>query len=268
MLRRLAVFVGPFTLDAALAVVTSATIDQPLVFGAIDGLVAKSMVATRPMGAMMRYRLLDTTRAYALKISIADAELAELAVRHANYYRQWMEQTGSDWPILSTGAERAPHFAALSNVRAALEWCFGVNGNAEVGVALAVAAAPVFLAMSLLIECHRWSERALLALSDDKRGGLGEMHLQAALGLALMFTRGGRHAAGAALNRSLSIAEAHGDTLEQLRLLGPLNMLHLRTGNFTTALNYAKRSFRHRGNGGGFGRCRVSPCDFGDFTPA
>ena len=40
------------------------------------------------------------------------------------------------------------HFAAIDNVRAALEWCFGDNGNVEVGVELAAAAAPVFSAMS------------------------------------------------------------------------------------------------------------------------
>jgi predicted ATPase len=93
VLRRLAVFVGHFTLDAASTVVTSATVDRALVFGAIDSLVAKSMVVTRPVGAMMRYRLLDTTRAYALEVSVDDAELADLAVRHATYYRRWLEQS-------------------------------------------------------------------------------------------------------------------------------------------------------------------------------
>ena len=190
---------------------------------------------------MMRYRLLDTTRAYALEISIDDAELADLAVRHAAYYRRWLEQTGTEWPTLSTGAERAPHFAALNNVRAALEWCFGANGNVEIGVGLAAAAAPVFLAMSLLPECHRWSERAILALDDAARGGLEEMHLQAALGLSLMFMRGGSDAARVALNRSLAIAEERGDALDQLRLLGPLHMFHFRVGDFKTALHYAKR---------------------------
>src|ERR1700730_18393834 len=97
VLRRLAVFVGHFTLDAALAVVTSANLDQARVFGAIDSLVAKSMVATRPIGAMMRYRLLDTTRAYALEMSIDDTDLADLAVRHATYYRRWLEQAGAEW---------------------------------------------------------------------------------------------------------------------------------------------------------------------------
>jgi predicted ATPase len=241
VLRRLAVFVGHFTLDAALAVVTSSAIDHEGVFAAIDSLVSKSMVATRPVGAMMRYRLLDTTRAYALETGIGDVELIDLAVRHAAYYRRWLEQSGTDWPSLSTGAERAPHFAALNNVRAALEWCFGAEGNVDVGIGLIVAAGPVFLAMSLLSECHRWSERALLVLDDAARGGVDEMRLQAALGVSLMFMRGGREAAQSALSRSFAIAEQRGDALDQLRLFGPLSMFHLRTGDFKTALDYAER---------------------------
>ena len=241
VLRRLAVFVGHFTLDAALEVVTSATLDRSTVFGAIDSLVAKSMVATHPIGAMMRYRLLDTTRAYALDIGIDDAEAADLAVRHATYYRRWLEQAGSEWATLSTGTERTPHFAALNNVRAALEWSFGESGDVKIGIGLAAAAAPVFLAMSLLTECHRWSERAILALDERSRGGLQEMHLQTALGVSLMFTRGGQDAARLALNRSLAIAEARGGPLDQVRVLGPLSMFYLRTGNFKAALNYANR---------------------------
>lgn len=241
VLRRLAVFVGHFTLDAALEVVTSATLDRSTVLGAMDSLVAKSIVATRPVGAMMRYRLLDTTRAYVLEIRIDDAETADLAVRHAAYYRRWLEQTGIEWPNLATGEERAPHFAAINNVRAALEWCFGDSGNADIGVGLATAAAPVFLAMSLLPECHRWSEWAIFALDDAALGGLDEMHLQAALGVSLMFMRGGRDGARVALQRSLAIAEERGDPLDQVRLLGPLNMFHLRTGNFAIALEFARR---------------------------
>jgi predicted ATPase/DNA-binding winged helix-turn-helix (wHTH) protein len=241
VLRRLAVFVGHFTLDAALAVVTSATLDQPAVFGAIDSLVAKSMVATNPLGAMMRYRLLDTTRAYALEMSIDDTELVDLAVRHATYYRRWLEQNATEWSTLSTGTERAPHFAGLNNVRAALEWCFGANGNAEVGVGLAAAAVPVLLTMSLLPECHRWSERAILALDNGTRGGAEELHLEAGLGISSMHIHGETDEARVALNRSLAIAEARGDLLDQAGLLGTLHMFHFRSGDFRTALSYAKR---------------------------
>ena len=241
VLRRLAVFVGHFTLDAALAVVTSAEINTAQVFQAIDSLVSKSMVATRPIGAMMRYRLLDTTRAYALETAGNDDELADLAVRHAAYYQRWLEQSGTQWPSLRTGLERAPHFAAMNNVRAALEWCFGAKGSPKAGVELACAAAPAFLAMSLLPECHRWSERAIAALTDTGRGGRQEMALQAALGVSLMFMRGGRDAAREALKKAMVIAEATRDPHNQIRISGSLHMFHRRTGEFITAFDYAKR---------------------------
>jgi len=242
VLRRLAVFVGHFTIEAALAIAVSGPIDAAVVFGAIDSLVAKSMVATRPIGAMMRYRLLDTTRAYALQTRVDDLDVADLAARHATYYRRWLEQTGIEWPTLSTGVQRAPHFAGLNNVRAALEWCFGVDGNVAIGVGLAAAAAPVFLAMSLLTECHRWSQRAILALGDTTRGGIEEMHLQSGLGMSLMFTRGHTEVARAAFARGLEIAEQRGDLRDQMLLFGPLHMFHFRIGDFRGSLQYAERS--------------------------
>ncbi|TKB99498.1 MAG: transcriptional regulator, partial [Mesorhizobium sp.] len=241
LLRRLAVFVGHFSIDAVLDVVTSATIDDALVFGAIDSLVAKSMIAARPAGATMRYRLLDTTRAYALQLDVDDAELESLAERHAAHYLRWLEETRAEWPTLSSAVQRSLHLAGLANVRAALDWCFGPDGNTEVGVRLAVAAAPVFLSMSLLAECHRWTAQAVLALGDTTGGGLEEMRLQAAMGVSLMFTRGGKDAARVALNRSLAIADRRGDALDQLQILGPLQMFHLRRGEFKSALHYAER---------------------------
>ncbi|MBB2161646.1 ATP-binding protein [Gluconacetobacter sacchari] len=240
-LRRLAVFVGHFSVEAALAVVAGPDIDKALVFSAIDSLVGKSMVATRPTGATMRYRLLDTTRAYALQIDIDDTEVTDLAARHAAHYLRWLEETGAEWPTLSSAAQRSQHLAGLANVRAALEWCFGPTGNTKIGIRLAVAAAPVLLSMSLLTECHRWTARAIEALHDAGSAGREEMHLQAALGVSLMFTRGGRDAAREALNISFVLAEEHGNTLDQIQVLGPLQMFYLRTGEFKTALTYAER---------------------------
>ena len=242
VLRRLAVFVGHFTLDAALAVATSAEVDQGAVLGAIDSLVAKSMLATRPIGAMMRYRLLDTTRAYLLGTSSDDPEIANLAARHATYFRRWLEQSGKEWATLSSGVERAAHFVDLNNVRAALEWCFGEDGDLRIGIKLAAAAAPVFLAMSLLPECYRWSQHAIVALDDANRGELEEMQLQANLGVASMHMYGPSDAAHAALNRSLAIAEARGNVLSHVGILGTLSMFCTRDGQFKVALDQAKRA--------------------------
>ncbi|WP_426611927.1 ATP-binding protein [Bradyrhizobium sp. McL0616] len=239
VLRSLAVFAGHFTIDAALEIVPDEQVDRSRLFDAIDSLVAKSMVAPRPIGAMMRYRLLDTTRAYLLAI---EDDKPALAARHATYYRRWLQQAGTKWATVPSADERAIHFSALHNVRAALDWCFGPSGDAGTGVALAAAAAPIFLAMSLLTECRRWSERALLAIDPPSRGSAEEMHIQAALGLTLMFTRGGSEAAHSALTRSLAIADALGDAPNQLQLLGRMHIFHERIGQFDAALGHAQQS--------------------------
>jgi tetratricopeptide (TPR) repeat protein len=100
----------------------------------------------------------------------------------------------------------------------------------------------VFLMMSLLPECHRWSEQALLALDDAARGDADEMHLQAALGVSSMFTRGHSEVARTALNRSLVIARERGDAATQLQLLSLLHMFHHRIGDFKATLHYARQS--------------------------
>lgn len=228
--------------DAALAVVTGNDTDQSQVLGAIDNLVGKSMVATRPIGAMMRYRLLDMTRAYILSIAIDDTEAADLSARHAAYYRRWLEQYGGDWPTLSTGPERSPHFAALNNTRSALEWCFGEHGDVVLGIKLAAAAAPFFLTMSLLPECYRWSQRAIGALDNTTRGGAEEMQLQSSLGVASMYIHGPSEAARAAMNRSLVIAETRSNVLSQVAILSTLSLFCTRQGEFKIGLGHAKRA--------------------------
>src|SRR6185312_11616458 len=117
--------------------------------------------------------------------------------------------------------------AHIDNVRAALEWCFGANGDLVVGVRLAAVATPVFLAMSLFSECRHWSERAILALDCGTVDGREEMRLQACLGVSLMQMVGQTDAALAALNRALAIAQAHGDAFSQIGLLGMLSMFHV-----------------------------------------
>jgi hypothetical protein len=95
--------------------------------------------------------------------------------------------------------------------------------------------------MSLLPECYRWSEQALLALDDTKRGTVAEMRLEAGLGYSLMYTRGG-DGARAALDRGLALAEDCGEVLYQMWLLGALNILYFRNGNCRMALQCAERN--------------------------
>ncbi len=96
--------------------------------------------------------------------------------------------------------------------------------------------------MSLLPECHRWSQRALLALDDTMRGGPEEMHLQAGLGISSMYTMGSSEQSHAALTRGLELAEKFFDPVEQFRLIGQLHSFHRRAGDFDRMLAVARRS--------------------------
>ena len=241
VLRRLAVFVGSFSIEAALAVVGTETGDASWIFAAIDSLVAKSMVSTAATGGMMQYRLLETARAYVLEIPVDGAERGSLAARYARYCLRWLEHFAAHGGTLLDPARRASQLVDLNNVRAALAWCFGADGDAGLGVSLAAAAVPVFFAMSLLTECQVWSQRAIAALDPALIGGHEEMRLQAALGLSLMWVRGNSEATYGALNRSMAIADERGDALTQLVLLTPLQVFHMLTGGFRKALQFAQQ---------------------------
>ena len=243
VLRRLAIFVGNFTLDAALAVATGNGLDQAEVLAAIDSLVAKSMVATRSLDAIMRYRLLDTTRAYALELATDDVETGSLAIRHARYYRQWLAQAAAEWSTLMSGTERAPYFAGVSNVRAT-PWNGALAQTVICQPASALHPQPQrlsLLAMSLLPECHHWSQRALAALDDQVSSKSTRCTCRAGLGISSMHLYGRDEHAREALNRSLALAEAEHDAANEAGLLGMLHMFHFRSGDFNVALSIAKR---------------------------
>jgi predicted ATPase len=91
-----AVFAGIFSLEAASAVAASAEIAPSEVVDGLSDLVAKSLVAAEVDGPAARYRLLDTTRAYALEKLGESGERERLARRHAEYCRDLFERAEAE----------------------------------------------------------------------------------------------------------------------------------------------------------------------------
>jgi predicted ATPase len=85
VLRRIAPFAGHFTLEGARYVAGELGAGTGEIFDAIAGLVEKSLIATRVDETQEQYRLLDTTRAYALEKLEEHAELDVVLRRHAKY---------------------------------------------------------------------------------------------------------------------------------------------------------------------------------------
>jgi predicted ATPase len=132
ILRRLAVFVGIFTLDAARSVVAGDGIDESQVVIAIVNLVAKSLLSSDATAAPMRYRLLDTTRAYLLGKPIYSEKADAIARRHAVYWRHFIERAGAASPSSAKAEGIGLSRAHIGDVRAALEWSFSARGDLAV----------------------------------------------------------------------------------------------------------------------------------------
>lgn len=242
VLERLSVFVGPFSIDAALAVAADAEFGSDAVAVALDELVSKSLIAPDRSRRTDTYRLLEMTRAHAReKLRARGLPLyAAAARRHAAFFLAELEAVAEqDEDMLQ---DTRPLRMQLGNIRSALDWAFGQDGDARIAFRLAAASAPVFLNLSHMIECRTWTARALAEIDDSQRGTATELELQAALGITLMFTRGNSEAAGHALVRALEIATALDDRWNQLRLLGRLHIFHERIGEYDIAMRQAERA--------------------------
>jgi predicted ATPase/DNA-binding winged helix-turn-helix (wHTH) protein len=165
--RRIAAFVGHFILEGARHVAGEQGADDGEIFDAIAGLVEKSLIAIRLDQGEPQYRLLDTTRAYALGRLEEHGEFDPISLRHAEYVIQQLESQKEMLSALPRAERVAAYSRQLSNVRSALEWSFGSHGNDEIATRLAVASTQLFMELALLIEWQAWAERAITRLEDQ-----------------------------------------------------------------------------------------------------
>jgi predicted ATPase/DNA-binding winged helix-turn-helix (wHTH) protein len=240
LLRRVAIFIGPFTREAALVVGEAGGIDQSEIERAVENLVNKSLLVVWPSYRGTLYRLLDTTRSYALEKLGLSGEHHSMAAWHANFLIELLERNrGNLFDLERAEAPGGVLPDYLGNIRAALEWSFGPDGNDNTATRAAAAAGQRFLAMSLFMECRSWMERAIDRIAAD-RDSRHRMEIYASLALSMMFTTGSSEKVRDAFSSALTFAEQCGDTYQQLRLLSGLSTyLHRMidaAGSFDVAL--------------------------------
>jgi predicted ATPase/DNA-binding winged helix-turn-helix (wHTH) protein len=244
VLRRLAVFAGVFTLEAASAVAASVDIaGQEVVVDCVANLVAKSLLSADIAGAIVHYRLLETTRAYAREKLIEGGELELFARRHAQYYRDLFEHAEAESETRPTAEWIAVYRPQIDNLRAALDWAFSPGGDAAIGVALTVATVPLWMDLALIAECRLRVEQSIAHLEAEVPADAGrDMRLFLALGItALHAPDPGSPTMVAALTKALELAESLDDTEYRLRAMWGLYICRFRTGDYRSALTLAEQ---------------------------
>lgn len=167
LFRRLAVFAGGWTLEAAEEVCGSDDLDGA-VLDILASLVDQSLLLVEAgVAGETRYGMLETIRVYALERLLASGELEALQRRHACYYRQLAERAAPE-----PGRKVNPAWTAWSereqdNLRAARQWAHD-QAEVELEMRLMVPLIGCWYARRQLHEAQDQLER-LLGLQDRYR---------------------------------------------------------------------------------------------------
>lgn len=167
LFRRLAVFMGGFDLDAALATGASSDVEHYQLLDVLSLLVDKSLVVAEDNRGAMRYRLLETVRQFALeKLSESD-EAGAVRDRHRDHYIDRAADLGSP---MRDGDEQLVEWAdvEIDNARAAFAWS-RENGEAEKALQLVSSLRPFWLARGRVREALAGFD-AVLSDEGDRKG--------------------------------------------------------------------------------------------------
>ncbi|MBI4278278.1 MAG: tetratricopeptide repeat protein [Armatimonadetes bacterium] len=178
LLRRLSVFSGGFTLEAAEAVSAGGEVETPEILDVVGHLVDKSLVMVDDQPPEVRYRLLETVRQYGLDHLLETGEAADVRRRHRDFFlalaeRAELELLGPDQAVWLDRLEAEHH-----NLQNALEWSLG-GIEADAALRLAGALWRFWFVRGHWSPGREWLERALALRSGASPAAAGKA-LQAA----------------------------------------------------------------------------------------
>jgi predicted ATPase len=237
VLRRLAIFAGFFTITEATGVLGDG--GGADILESIANLAAKSLLVVNLEAPVVTYRLLETTRAYALQKLEESGEHTTYARRHARQCLAAMESANTAWETSAPETWLARHRHLIDDVRAALDLSFRTEDEAATAVALTVAALPLWYQLSLLNECHQRASHAL-GLPAAARSPTQEMRLYAAIAWLLMQTKGFVQEALDTWTTLLALSRDNNDPDHQLRALWGLWAAQVSEGALRTSLALAE----------------------------
>ncbi len=184
LLRRLAVFAGGWTLEAAESVGASGEIAEWEVLDVLTALVDKSLVLYEEQEGQARYRLLETVRQYALERLKEAEEEAPTRSRHLSFFLQWAERIETKLH----GPEQLFWLAQLEdehdNLRAGLEWSLIQPESEESGLRMVGALYWFWQMHSHLSEGRKWLKALLVQTANSGRTSARAKALQGAGQLA------------------------------------------------------------------------------------
>ncbi|WP_456362507.1 ATP-binding protein [Pseudomonas syringae] len=236
-LSRLAVFKDRFSLASALAVAGDPSWPVEALYATISQLVAKSLLNVEAGDEHVLYRLLDTTRHYALEKLRQCGELPATLERHAEHCLALMQQAREDWEHLPTQQWLERYTRSLEDVREVLDWGLNGEGPQALATALVAHSAPLWQELSRLKEHGVYVRKALLGLQHAAGPDRPlELQLRLALGSFSYHSRGPGLETMDAFVDALRLADQLDDPAGRLRAISGQMTVYLCRGDYPAAL--------------------------------
>lgn len=238
LFRRLSVFAGGFSLEAAEAICCRDDCDQDEILDLLASLVDKSLVAVEERSDRLRYRLLETLRQYAAERLEGAGEKPDLSDSLLLWF---LAEAQRAEPELK-GPDQGSFLDLLEdehdNLRAALAWALERGGTAD-GIRLAVTLSRFWLVRGYLSEGRRWLEWGLAASPDGPQAD----RAKALIAASTLAWHQGDYAGVAPLAESaLKISRELGDKVGEAESLCRLGELRTMTGDLTAARSLFEQS--------------------------
>lgn len=237
--RRLAMFSGGHTLEAAEGICADELVESESIVGHLSSLVEKSLVNIHHDGTRTRYSMLESVRAYGLTQLARAGERETLARRHAGWLAELVARTNALTGALreSTMAEIVPE---LDNMRSAIAWCdaSALQSDVEVAARIVVGLRDVWNMLNLFVEARQTIEAVLERLDEEKHP------LSSALLLNQLVYYTWQEPEGIeTMRRAIALMERAGDPLQVARCHSMFAFNFSRLGRFDEAEASTERAF-------------------------
>ena len=207
LFNRLGIFAGGFSIEAVEAVCMDEGEDASDALDVLSSLADKSLILAETSAEQERYRLLESTRAFALDKLDAEGERGRLALRHTEYFLHFAQVARvvhRSHPAEAWISQQEPE---IDNLRAALGWALQHDQAPVLGAAIAGSLLQLWFALGLVAEGRQWIAMALERIDADAQPAIA-----AALWLVNATLLNGERSYELA-GRALAVFERIGDQL-------------------------------------------------------
>ena len=241
LLRRLSVMSGSFSLEDVEAVCVDDGIDRTVVVTLLRRLVATSWVMRESAGNRAAYRLLETSRQYALDKLVSSSEAQAFRSKHSEWFADLADSGAKailGGPDQTSWLDRIE--SELDNFRTALAWSLG-DGDPALALGLGAALSRFWEVRGHWSEGLGWLEDALAGAPDAEDGLRGRALVAASF---LAFYRGRLEPARSMVTEGLAAAVRARDKATEARGLRFEAVIEQGIGHRAAAIESAEKAVR------------------------